>query len=164
MSKICDETIRAAYFDWLTSLDVENAIAGTITFKQVNGRPISEIAASDAMRVFRRMLNYKAFGERFKKKDQQLVFVAVNEGGRRYWQKHPHVHFFAEVPDGISTESWIESTKKIVEKIQCFGSENCVVKSVFDDGWLDYMLKFSDKKNYADAFDILNMWTKSSSA
>lgn len=159
MSNFDPNALRAAYFDWLSALDLENAIAGTITFnRSYDGQPITEKAAADAVNLFSRMLNYKAYGNKFKKKDQRLVFVAVNEGGREIGQKHPHVHFFGEVPENCSTDEWIDAAHEILKKIRCIGVKQCVVKPVIDDGWLDYMLKLDDKKVYADSVDIMSMW------
>ncbi|MEG3193181.1 hypothetical protein [Lysobacter sp. D1-1-M9] len=164
MSTFSAENLQAAYLQWLSEPDVEDAVAGTITFKRTfNGRPISEKAAADAVRVFGRMLQCHAYGNRFKKGKAWLTFIAVNEGGREPGQKHPHVHFFLEVPEGWSTDGWMEVVRKKIDKIECFGSENCVVKPVVDGGWLDYMFKRSDKNCYADALDIISLWTKSRS-
>lgn len=148
----------------MADLDVESAVAVTITFKRgANGRPISEKAAGDAVRVFGRMIQYAACGNKFKKGQEWITFVAVNEGGRDSGQKHPHVHAFIEVPVGWAVDDWIDVVRKKIEKIECFGSDNCVVKPVVDGGWLRYMFKRSDKECYADALDIISLWTKSRS-
>ena len=161
MSNFSETNLQAAYLQWLSDLGIENAVAGTITFKRsFDGRPISAKAASDAIRVFARMLQSRAFGKRFRKGEDWLNFVATNEGGREPGQKHPHVHFFVEVPEGWSTEAWIDVVKQKISKIECFGADNCVVKTVFDSGWLDYMFKLSDKQCYADAVEIMSLWTK----
>lgn len=162
MSKVSAKNLRAAYLQWMSSLDIENAVAGTLTFKRsFQGRPVSEVTAGDAVRVFARMLQSTAYGNRFKKGKACITFVAVNEGGREPGDKHPHVHFFAEVPEHWSTDSWIDAVVKKIQKIDVFGSENCVVKPVIDSGWCDYMFKLSDKRNYADSVDIMSLWTKS---
>lgn len=165
MSQFSARNLQAQWLQWVSAQDVENAVAGTLTFKRThNGRAISEKAADDAVRIFSRMLQYCAYGNRFKQGKATLMFVAVNEGGREPGEKHPHVHFFVEVPEGWSTDSWIGAIKEKIEKIEVFGSENCVVKSVFDDvGWLEYMFKLSDKKCFADSVDIMSLWTKSQS-
>lgn len=164
MFTFSDASLRDAYLEWMSTLDMESAVAVTLTFKRkADGRPISEKAAGDAVRVFSHMLQYAACGNRFKKGKEWINFVAVNEGGRASGQKHPHVHALVEVPIGWSTDEWIKLVRKKIEKIKDFGSENCVIRPVVDGGWVEYIFKRSDKQCYADALDIISLWTKSRS-
>lgn len=158
--------LRKAWLDWLSLLEVENAVGGTITFKRSRkGNAISADEAAKALQLFHTMLDRKAYGNRAKKDPScRLVFVAVNEGGREYWQKHPHAHFYLEVPQNYSDEDWMSEVSKVFRKIRCFGEKNCEVKPVIDEGWLDYMFKLDTKSCYADDIDVLSLWTKSWSA
>lgn len=164
MPYLSDSSLQDAYMSWMSTLDIEDAVAVTLTFKRkADGKPITEKAAGDAIRVFGRMLQLAACGNRFKKGKEWINFVAVKEGGHALQDKHPHYHCFVEVPKDRSTDQWIEIIREKIKKIEAFGSENCFVTPVVDGGWFEYMFKRSDKKCYADALDIISLWTRSHS-
>jgi hypothetical protein len=164
MSAFTAAKLQPAYIQWIKSLNVKSAVAVTLTFKRCRGgRSISEKAAGDAIRMFGRMLQTAACGMRFRRGEDCISFIAVKEGGHQLGDKHLHYHAFVEVPDGWSRDDWIRLIEKKIRKIEDFGSENCFITPLVDGGWVEYMFKRSDKTCYADALDVISLWTKSRS-
>lgn len=145
--------LREAYREWLTDLVPEESIAITITFN----RKILDEAARQAVRIYCAMLNSKAFGRRYKRRERRLTFIPVREGGTAPQDKHLHYHLLVEVPEGWSTGDWIRLAKEKLKTIECFGDQ-CRIRSVWDQGWLEYILKDRDKKSFSDAVDVENLW------
>lgn len=103
------------------------------------------------------MLNKKAFGLKFSRGERQLRIIAVREGGSTPREKRLHYHMCIEVPEPWSIDDWMQTAEDRLTRIKAFGIQYCI-KPVRDDGWLEYILKDRDKKSFADAVDVANLW------
>lgn len=135
-----------------------NAIAATLTFRRrLDGHPLTLRTAEEAVRMLIRRLNYRGLGRDHRTRGQRLSVVPVREGGFEYGDSHLHYHLQIEIPEGWATETWIAVARAEWERIQ-WAAEQAAFEVVRDAGWLSYIFKTRDKRDFGEAIDLGNLW------
>lgn len=152
------ERHRQALIEWFTRAAPHRGIALTLTpIEKGAAGATNVLALSDALRVFCRMLQRKAFGRRFDKGDCAIAILPVREGfvsnGKRI-----HYHLFVEVPPDRSVDAWSAEVAEVLRRIKLFSSQVYDIRPVRDTGWIDYMLKAADKPSIVDALEVSSMY------
>lgn len=147
--------LQIAYEDWFGTAKGSH-VAASLTFRQeLNGRRLSEIAASSALYVFARKLNRYAFGNKTKKSrgGLRLTFAAVREGDCTGVGKHLHYHAMIGVPDRFSVQEWAKKCDESWSEVRRAGCQNRF-EEVVDGGWITYILKRYTKRNFDECVDL----------
>lgn len=136
----------------------QNPIALTLTCKKVISpvRPwpfwIDEYAASQNVGHFLNLLNARLVSRTERRRGVRIGTYAVLE---RDQSDRPHCHAMIECPN----EEMIDRLPALVPQLwrkTHWGHRHTVVKTCWDDGWLDYITKFRTKFEYDSGNDWLN--------
>ena len=154
MTRRKDVEMHDAMVGWLEQHPMKTAIAVSLTFKPALGeRSLTLDAAHNAVRMYCRMLNSRAYGRAFRKKKKRLAVFPVREGGSGLYDKHIHYHLQVEVPDGWNIADWLDAACEEWKHIRWASRHQNRFREVTDANWLSYELKTRDKPSYADAID-----------
>ena len=80
----------------------------------------------------------------------------MREGADNWSAKHLHYHFALVVPDKYTAEDWAETAMRTWTSLEWAGPDHNVLKPMWSDQWLSYILKTRDKPDYLDAMDFEN--------
>ena len=143
------------HFQFLEHLKFENAVAGTLTMKQMHeGRWLDPIGCSQNFRHFIKRLNHKIYGRRSKRRKKRLAVFPVQEHSVN---QRLHVHFIMSRPTWISYDDFIGQVDECWQKTH-FGYSSNSYSDNIDVGWVIYILKGKTKLCLADSIDWENFY------
>ena len=151
------DQIANAYLEWIEGKPFGPSIAVTLTFRQFDGKQISRKLAENAISHYLRVLDRKAFGAQARRGKRQLGAFGVFEGDAESWGKNLHYHCLLQIPSHVMPEQWIRTCEMEWAKVR-YSNRQHHFEEVWDEaGWSEYLLKLRDKKDYADAVDVINI-------
>ena len=140
---------------FLERLKFENAMAGTLTMKQVHeGLWLDPIRCSQNFRHFMNRLNHKTYGVRSGRRKKRLAVLPVQENSV---SQRLHVHFIMSRPTWISYGDFIGLADECWKKTP-YGYNSNSYSDNADAGWLIYILKSPTKHCLADSIDWENFY------
>lgn len=108
------QQLNNADFAFLRHLKFENAVAGTLTMKQVcEGQWIDPIRCSENIRHFMNRLNSQVFGNAFSRKNKRIPVLPVQECSS---DQRLHVHVIMSRPDFISYDDFVAKAEDCWKK------------------------------------------------
>jgi hypothetical protein len=132
-----------------------NYLAETLTFRPHRGRGIGKNAAIDTFKEHIKRVHRKTLGRKYTKLGQHLQVIPVLEGGEGDFDKHVHIHALVQVPDTHTSPEFAEVAARSWRSLALASRHQNRHESCTDAaGWLDYLLKFSDKPRYADSLIV----------
>lgn len=154
--------LRASFTDWVRIERWQAPFAATLTLRQCvtvsNGMQtvrvaLTEQSASQNFRHFLNKLNRSVYGNAAQRFGKGVAVVPVIEGNA---DKRMHFHAVIDCPRPelaadfpvIVADAW-RSTQ--------WGYYQIDVRPDADRGWLNYMMKFRDKPDFATAIDWMNL-------
>lgn len=141
-----------AWFEW--AKDAGPSIAVTLTFRsKLDDQWLNQDEAREACRVFCRLLNTRAYGQKFKRGEKRLEMFVILEGGDGIEDKRPHYHLRIEIPSGWTADDWLQAAASEWRKLRWAGTQYRF-EDVYSLGWLSYILKLRDKPSFSDAIDV----------
>lgn len=149
--------IRLNIHEWISRSKWTKPFAVTLTFKQylrmVEGgvQSLSQSAASRNVRHFLNIIDKQVYGSAAERYGKRVMRLAVAEGTET---KHLHYHLLLDCPRPNLIEQYPDMISNTWIGTE-WGNKQIDIQPC-DSGWLDYMTKFRDKPNFADAFDWEN--------
>lgn len=148
--------------NWISQQNFVQPFAVTLTLRQCVTVPIgtpsarmwiNETLASQNLRHFLNKLNRSIFGKAAIRFNKSVACIPILEGGTH---KRLHYHLLLDCPradlvesfPGLIADHWRSSM---------WGYHQLDCQRDPDAGWVNYMTKFRDKTDFADAIDWVNV-------
>ena len=165
MPNVTDAEIQKVFQEWVDVEDWANPFAVTLTFKRkiksyIGSKEVDvyldEDIASQNVRHFSNILNYKIFGNAAKRFGQKTYVVPIVE---KTATKKLHYHLAIDCPRDELVDEFPDMIREAWLSTQ-WGDVQMDVKSQINPGWIGYITKFRDKYSVADAIDWNNLHNK----
>ena len=145
---------RRELIKYIREIEWINPFALTLTLKQRQfNKSLDLIQISVTLRHFLNRLNRAIFGNASKRYKKSIQFIPVIEYGpdTRY-----HIHAIIDCPTKLN-ESILQTKIQSAWNDTDYGYNHIHLQPIHNDGWTNYITKFSTKPDYALSIDWENV-------
>ena len=142
--------LKKAIQEYFSEVPLTNCFGVSLTMKQnTSGAYLDDIRASQNLRHFLNLMNFRVYGKRFRRFGKKLNVIPTLE---RSLSHRLHYHLILQNPYPENPATFSRLVEALWSKTQ-FGYVQSHIDQQIDQGWTDYITKF---KTASDGIDWEN--------